>query len=134
MDMRLAQEVALPWKLFNAENSEHIFVFDADDQQVVRFHKCQSDIAAHVIACVNACRGISTEDLLTSNFGEDSVEVGTLLGQTMQQRDDLLEALISLLGVTSTTFVNQTAVQQAKAAAWKVTHANATDSEGGHCD
>ena len=148
MDMRLAQEVALPWKLFNAENSEHIFVFDADDQQVVRFHKCQSDIAAHVIACVNACRGISTEDLLTSDFGEDSVEVGTLLGQTMQQRDDLLKALERLsfaaecrentpgdpYRLIAARAELVAATESANAAIGKVTHANATDSEGGHCD
>ncbi len=140
MDMRLAQEVALPWKLFNAENSEHIFVFDADDQQVVRFHKCQSDIAAHVIACVNACRGISTEDLLTSNFGEDSVEVGALLGQTMQQRDDLLESLIKVTGVLDLLLMVEgepehgSIAWRAREAIANATITHATESEGGHCD
>ncbi len=138
MDKR-AQDVVLPWTVFSDDGSEHLFIVDAEDTQVVRFHKCQSEVATRVIACVNACRGISTEDLLTSDFGEDSVEVGAILGQTMQQLDDLQNALNTIMR----DYVNvhgvgdlemQPALNQAQAAIAKASHANASDSEGGHCD
>lgn len=144
----LAHEVILPWSVFDGECGEHIYIMDAEDSQVVRFHKCQGDIAKHVVACVNACRGISTDDLLTSNFGEDSVEVGTLLGQTMQQRDDLLEALRRLefaaqrrdstIGdpcrLIEVKAELSAAAEQARSAIAKATGLVMTDSDGGHCD
>lgn len=135
----LAHEVILPWSVFDGECGEHIYIMDAEDSQVVRFHKCQGDIAKHVVACVNACRGISTDDLLTSNFGEDSVEVGTLLGQTMQQRDELLEALKSIvksLADQDEEGLIEHAQQMidARAAIAKATGPIHSDSEGGHCD
>lgn len=129
----LAQEVILPWNLFDGECGEHIYIMDAEDSQVVRFHKCQGDIAKRVVACVNACRGISTDDLLTSNFGEDSVEVGTLLGQTMQQRDELLEVLQNLL-VWDDGNLPGDLFDAARAAIDKATGPIHSDSEGGHCD
>lgn len=127
----LAHEVILPWNLFDGECGEHIYIMDAEDSQVVRFHKCQSEIAKRVVACVNACRGISTDDLLTSNFGEDSVEVGTLLGQTMQQRDELLDALHQ---IATGQYVEGEEQEIASAAIVKATGDVMTDSEGGHCD
>lgn len=131
----LAHEVILPWNLFDGECGEHIYIMDAEDSQVVRFHKCQGDIAKRVVACVNACRGISTDDLLTSNFGEDSVEVGTLLGQTMQQRDDLLEALKDAIARQSyRAGEGPDWWEKGRAAIAKANGHILTDSDGGHCD
>ena len=136
----LAHEVILPWNLFDGECGEHIYIMDAEDSQVVRFHKCQGDIAKRVVACVNACRGISTDDLLTSNFGEDSVEVGTLLGQTMQQRDDLLAVARDYLEVLDETGgccecgEPECRTTRLRAAIAKATGHVLTDSDGGHCD
>lgn len=144
-----AQEVVLPWNVFDGEGGEHIYIIDSDETQVVRFHKCQGEVANRVVACVNACSGLSTAELLISNFGEDSVEVGALLGQTMQQRDDLLAALqratkhiaeITSLGgkyhgltgdVVSDSYAEAAAANKAIAA---VTGAVLSDSDGGHCD
>ncbi len=134
MDKR-AQEVVLPWNLFNDEGGEHLFIVDAEDTQVVRFHKCQSEVATRVIACVNACRGISTADLLTSDFGEDSIEVGALLGQAMQHRDDLLEALKDAVARQAyRSGHGPDWWEKANAAIAKASPTNASDSEGGHCD
>lgn len=152
MDHR-AQEVVLPWNLFDGECGEHIYIIDSDETQVVRFHKCQGEVAKRVVACVNACSGLSTEELLTSNFGEDSVEVGTLLGQTMQQRDDLLAALKSLYEYRNVILAKGGAAghRQTTSGEWvcdpwteafktagiaiaAVTGAVLSDSDGGHCD
>ncbi len=137
----LAHEVILPWSVFDGECGEHIYIMDAEDSQVVRFHKCQGDIAKRVVACVNACRGISTDDLLTSNFGEDSVEVGTLLGQTMQQRDELLIAAQMAVEIIKESWGDEQIERgddQASnlliAAIAKATGPIHSDSEGGHCD
>lgn len=128
-----AQEVVLPWNLIELDSGDHVYIMDGDDVQVVRFHKTQSEVAKHVVACVNACRGIGTEELLTSDFGEDSVEVGTLLGQTMQQRDELLEALQNLL-VWDDGNLPGDLLDAARAAIAKATGHVLTDSDGGHCD
>lgn len=145
MDNR-AEEIVLPWDLYPDEQSGYIFVVDAEKQQVVRFSQSQDEVAKRVVACVNACRGISTEELMTSDFGEDSVEVGTLLGQTMQQRDDLLESLRKI--VRGLEINNWSAhklsdpkpmtkaeiAREAKFAIAKATGSVITDSDGGHCD
>lgn len=128
-----AQEVVLPWSLIELGSGDHVYIMDGDDTQVVRFHKTQSEVAKRVVACVNACRGIGTEELLTSDFGEDSVEVGTLLGQTMQQRDELLEALQNLL-VWDDGNLPGDLLDAARAAIDKATGNVLTDSDGGHCD
>ena len=127
----LAHEVILPWNLFDGECGEHIYIMDGEDSQVVRFHKCQSEIAKRVVASVNACNGINTEELLNSHFGDDSVEVGTLLGQTMQQRDELLDALNQ---IAIGHYVEGEEREIASAAIAKATGHILTDSEGGHCD
>lgn len=129
-----AQEVVLPWNVFDGEGGEHIYIIDSDETQVVRFHKCQSEVANRVVACVNACSGLSTAELLISNFGEDSVEVGALLGQTMQQRDDLLEALQSFPGFTDNVLIGDPWLEKMQAAIAKATGNVLTDSDGGHCD
>jgi hypothetical protein len=148
MDHR-AQEVVLPWNLFDTECGEHIYIVDSDETQVVRFHKTQGDVAKRVVAYVNACRGISTEDLLTSDFGEDSIEVGALLGQTMQQRDELLEALkratnhiseiTNPVGKYRGLYGDVVRDSYAEAAAAfnaikSVSNSEHADSEGGSCD
>lgn len=136
----LAHEVILPWSVFDGECGEHIYIMDAEDSQVVRFHKCQGDIAKHVVACVNACRGISTDDLLTSNFGEDSVEVGALLGQTMHERDELLKILTEIVsqvdqgGSEGKVFARDFCIANARDAIAKSAAPALADSEGGHCD
>ena len=128
-----ALEVVLPWSLVEIDSGDHVYIVDHEDAQVVRFHKTQSEVAKRVVACVNACRGISTEELLTSDFGEDSVEVGTLLGQTMQQRDELLEALQNLLTWDDGNLPGDL-FDAARAAIEKATGSVITDSDGGHCD
>lgn len=128
-----AQEVVLPWNLIELDSGDHVYIMDGDDIQVVRFHKTQSEVAKRVVACVNACRGISTKELLTSDFGEDSVEVGTLLGQTMQQRDELLEVLQNLLAWDDGNLPGDL-FDAARAAIEKATGSVITDSDGGHCD
>ena len=145
----LSQEVVLPWCLFDGECGEHIYIMDAEDSQVVRFHKSQSEIATRVVASVNACRGIGTAELMESDFGEDSVEVGVLLGLVMQQRDDLLASLkratahideITVLGgkysgltgdLVADSYDEASAARKAIEA---VSGLVMTDSDGGHCD
>lgn len=134
-----AQEVVLPWNLIELDSGDHVYIMDGDDIQVVRFHKTQSEVAKRVVACVNACRGINTEELLTSDFGEDSVEVGTLLGQTMQQRDELLEVLKSIVKSLADQdeeglIAHAQQMIDARAAIAKATGHGISDSEGGHCD
>ena len=140
-----AQEVVLPWNLIELDSGDHVYIMDGDDVQVVRFHKTQSEVAKRVVACVNACSGLSTEELLTSNFGEDSVEVGTLLGQTMLQRDDLREVAKGLfialalcqrfipdeLSIEPPYKVIPLAMNKAEEVLGKLYDA---ESEGGHCD
>lgn len=135
----LAHEVILPWNVFDGECGEHIYIMDAEDSQVVRFHKCQTDIAKRVVASMNACRGISTEELLNSHFGDGFVEVGTLLGQTMQQRDELLEALQQIaraneFDVSRGRQCAEEMRQVARNSTAKATGHGISDSEGGHCD
>jgi len=71
---------------------------------------------------------------MTSDFGDDSVEVGALLGQTMQQRDDLLEALQSFPGFTDDVLIGDPWLEKMRAAIAKATGSVITDSDGGHCD
>lgn len=126
------KELILPWSILSEDvGGDHVYIIDGDQYQVVRLHKSQTDIAVRVAACVNACRGISTEDLKKSNFGDDSVEVGTLLGQTMQQRDELLDALNQ---IAIGHYVEGEEREIASAAIVKATGDVMTDSDGGHCD
>lgn len=53
----------LPWAVIQPDQDQHVYIVDVEDNQVVRLATAQADAARHIVACVNACKGCSTEKL-----------------------------------------------------------------------
>lgn len=50
----------LPWAVIQPETDQHVYIVDAEDNQVVRMAAGQAGTARHIAECVNACAAIKT--------------------------------------------------------------------------
>ena len=48
-----SNNLALPWEFLNPENDAYCYVFDANNEQVLRLPSRSGSIAQHIVACVN---------------------------------------------------------------------------------
>lgn len=62
-------EHPFPWKPFLPDADTHAYILDANGDQVIRTTADKLGVAAHIVACVNACRGFSTESLSKAPSG-----------------------------------------------------------------
>jgi len=91
----MLSEFKEPWKV-----DEHgAFIRTSDDQDVVEDWGMEPENAARIVACVNACQGIPTEDLVKAAQRENTVVLGNCdsLWKALEQATD-----IDIVGVKET--------------------------------
>lgn len=92
-----------PWRIVRDRLGASIEIFSVDKAiaELWRYNDDdfdERDDAFRIVACVNACKGFSIWDLENADLFKDSVESQKEIVALKQQRDELLKALIGLLG------------------------------------
>lgn len=59
----------LPWAVIQTDHDKPAYIVDVEGNQVVRMTAPQGDAARHIVACVNACKGCSTDALAVLPIG-----------------------------------------------------------------
>jgi len=82
-----------PWKL----QDDGIFVSVVCDDSMeilpaMRSSECKHDFR-RIVACVNACSGVPTDELELNEYEQYIIETGTRIGELTAQRNELLTAL-----------------------------------------
>lgn len=88
-----------PWK-FSIDADGRVNIFVDDGRVVTLCHaRLRPEDARRIVACVNACAAIPTEDL--EKAAEDPIAgmFGRLAGKSVSQRDHAVRALSQLLSV-----------------------------------
>lgn len=88
-----------PWK-FSIDADGRVNIFVDDGRVVTLCHaRLRPEDARRIVACVNACAAIPTEDL--EKAAEDPIAgmFGRLAGKSVSQRDHAVQALSQLLSV-----------------------------------
>lgn len=88
-----------PWK-FSIDADGRVNIFVDDGRVVTLCHaRLRPEDARRIVACVNACAAIPTEDL--EKDAEDPIAgmFGRLAGKSVSQRDHAVRALSQLLSV-----------------------------------
>lgn len=82
-----------PWDLFG-------HAIHKGGECLVYLNGCSLANARRIVACVNACAGMTTEGLETFNVDKEMRELAEERAEFQRQRDDLLAALRALYGWT----------------------------------
>ena len=59
----------LPWEMIQPDHDQNAYIVDADGNQVVRMTAAQAEATRHIVACVNACDGFTTDQLAAMPAG-----------------------------------------------------------------
>lgn len=102
-----------PWLVDKDENG--IYIVESDGNRaiakVLHGRKDADAVARRIVACVNACRGVKTENLEIT--GILHLACGNEWDTVTEQRDQLLSALESLILFTKPTKSNAAALANA---------------------
>ena len=87
----MSEHAKEPWRLelssYRDPTDEHIpvlTVYDADDRVVIcldQYSDVERETMRRIVACVNACRGLSTRDLEDSGRGLASFVIADVVGR-----------------------------------------------------
>ena len=98
-----------PWK-YSTDVGGRVNIFVDDGRRVTLCHAhLRPEDARRIVACVNACAAIPTEDLEKAAADPIAGMFGRLAGKSVSQRDHAVRALSQLLSVLDDT--RRTAVQ-----------------------
>lgn len=88
-----------PWK-FSIDADGRVNIFVDDGRVVTLCHaRLRPEDARRIVACVNACAAIPTEDLEKAATDPIAGMFGRLAGKSVSQRDHAVRALSQLLSV-----------------------------------
>jgi len=88
-----------PWK-FSIDVDGRVNIFVDDGRVVTLCHvRLRPEDARRIVACVNACAAIPTEDLEKAAADPIAGMFGRLAGKSVSQRDHAVRALSQLLSV-----------------------------------
>lgn len=59
----------LPWEVIQPDHDQHAYIVDVEGNQIMRMPAPQSEAARHIVACVNACKGFTTDQLAAMPAG-----------------------------------------------------------------
>lgn len=112
----MTTRIAEPWRTDESEHdcpNQDIVIIDADGRKIARvpmddapvedYNRRQRAAARRIVACVNACEGISTENLVDNvPLKQGLTGLNQRIRDVEQQRDELLAALESCESLLST--------------------------------
>ena len=81
-----------PWILLPVGRDES-FIFQQGTTNTIIDHGINTETARRIVACVNACAGISTEELESTSIPVYWQSVALKLERTQEQRDELKAAI-----------------------------------------
>ena len=59
----------LPWEVIQPDHDQHAYIVDVEGNQIMRMPAPQAEAARHIVACVNACKGFTTDQLAGMSEG-----------------------------------------------------------------
>ena len=59
----------LPWAVIQPDQDQHAYIVDVEGNQIMRMPAPQAEAARHIVACVNACKGFTTDQLVAMSEG-----------------------------------------------------------------
>jgi len=115
--------VSLPWRVVTGDNCTSVYVLDAEDDVCIRMRREDTEIAHHIVNCVNAFKGYSPfmlNTMMSNGFTVDGLSKEAFrLECALEEKTNTgavtLDIICAHHGDTSAVSV-------------------ITDSDGGHCD